>query len=862
MSVACHSSDSSERCAGAYPPDRMIGDLIKIKVEELPNRRPRKKPFFRRSWVKFSLLALVLLSLGGYIGAQLLLKPFREKAATYDLSLLGKLEESSIVFDRNGKELGRLATENRQLVAYGDIPLHFIEALIATEDSRFWEHHGVDWKGVARASFWNTIQGQNRQGASTITQQLARQTFREYAKTLDRKITEVYLAERIELVHTKPQILELYLNRIYLGSGFHGIGAAAQGYFSKDVKDLTLEDSAIIVGLIKNPSRYSPISGQKELTLRERNEVYDRMVVTHKLTSEAAAALKIKPLAVNPSENIRAFGYLQQEVINEVETILEQQGYEGIGGKGFKIHTTVDSVIQRAAEASMTARLAAIEALPDYPKAPGRETPAQFAKILADLRAAGNPAVKAPTPAYLQGAAIVIDNKTGAVLGMVGGREFKESQFNRVTLSKRPAGTVFTPFVYATAFEGQQFPGSRLVDKQMDNTRIMIGATTGTLGEWGMETLQGVHEGEISLRQAFAEGKNNSAARLGLDLGSDKVRDFAKRAGLGDLGGDPSMLLGRSEVSVRDLALAYTTFANAGVRPASTSLVTRIENAAGQPVYVRPANSYQQVRVTDPVTAWMVHSCLEDALAVGTGAPAVEYGLKDFPAAGKTGTHSKSTDLWFAGYTPDVTCVVWTGLDRKETVYPDAFSNRVALPVWTDIMNATRLHFPGTAFPAPAGIQQVELCTVSGKLATEACLELRPDPADPTRNKLFKSSYLEYIRSGFRLTQLCDFHSKSNGNEPPRIQIEEPPVIGASGGIGVSPDAEEAVPVRLKAPTVLGKDPYESNFGVEVLIDPTKPPRAIPVKDTPKDKPAPPKVPIYQPGADPLTPRPDRIQID
>ncbi len=837
----------------------MIGDLIKIKVEELPARRGRKQPFFRRRWVKVFFLGLALLALGGYIAAQIYLKPFREKAASYDLAELAKLQESSIVFDRDGKELGRLATENRQLISYGEIPLHFIEALVATEDSRFWDHDGVDWKGVTRAMVWNTWQGQNRQGASTITQQLARQTYRETARTIERKITEAFLAERIELVHTKPQILELYLNRIYFGSGFYGIGAAAQGYFSKEVKALTLEESAIIVGLIKNPTRYSPISGQKELTLRERNEVFDRMVITNKLTKEAAAQLKTKPLEINVSENIRAFGYLQQEVINEVERILEQQGLEGIGGKGFKVYTTVDSTLQRTAEASMNTRLAEIEARPDYPKSPARETPSQFAKAMADLRATGNPLAK--TPAYLQGAAIVIDNQTGAILSMVGGREFKDSQFNRVTLSKRPTGTAFIPFVYATAFEDQRFPGSRLPDEPMDNTRIMIGATTGTLGEWGMETLQGVHEGEISIRQAFAEGKNNCAARLGLEVGPDKVRDFAKRAGMGDLGADPSMLLGRAEVSVRDLSLAYTTFANDGVRPATTSLVTRIENAAGQPVYQRDPASYQQIRVTDPATAWMVHSCLGDTLAVGTGAPSAEYGLKDFPAAGKTGTHSKSTDLWFAGYTSAVTCVVWVGLDRKETVYPDAFSNRTALPVWTDIMNASSQILTASAFTPPAGLQQVELCTVSGKVATEACLELRPDPDDPTRNKLFKSSYMETVRSGVRLTQLCDIHSKTAGTEPPpRITMEDPPIIGPAGGIGIDVESEEATPVILKAPTVIGKDPYESNFGAEKIIDPAKPPRAIPVSE--KEKPIVPTIPIYKPGADPLTPRPGYIDIE
>lgn len=834
----------------------MIGDLIKIKVEELPTRRARKKPFFRRTWFKVSLLLLVVLGLAGYIGGQLYLKPFREKAATYDLTQLSKLEESSIVYDRNGKELGRLGSDNRQLVNYTQIPLHFIEALVATEDSRFWEHKGIDWYGVSRATVWNTIRGENRQGASTITQQLGRQTFHLFEPSLDRKITEAFLAQRIELVHTKPQILELYLNRIFFGSSFYGIGAATQGYFSKEVKNLTLEESAILVGLIKNPKLYSPITGKRELTLRERNEVYDRMVITKKLTAERAAELKIKPLEVNISETARASGYLQQEVENEVDSILEQQGYEGIGGKGFKVFTTVDTVMQQAAEASLRTRLAAVEAQPDYPKLPGRETPASFA-----ARAAANQSGKALQPAYLQGAALVIDNKTGAILSMVGGREFKESQFNRVTLSKRPAGTAFTPFVYATAFEGQHFPGSRLADKALDNSRIMIGATTGTLGEWGMENLNAVHEDEVSIRQAFAEGKNNCAARLGLETGPDKVRDFAKRAGMGDLGTEPSMLLGRQEVSVHDLALAYTSFANAGVRPAATSLVTRIENAQGQTIYLRPANTYQQIRVTDPVTAWMVHSCLDDTLAVGTGSLSKQYGLKDFPAAGKTGTHSKYTDLWFAGYSSAVTCVVWAGLDRKETVYPEAFSNRIALPIWVDIMNASQDHFAGKPFTPPDGIEEIELCTESGKLATEACLELRPDPADPTRNKLFKSSYLEYIRAGLRFTQLCDVHSKSSDIEAPRIMIEEPPVIGPGGGVGVNVDAEEAIPVRLKSPTVIGKDPYESNFGIEIVIDSSKPPRAVPVKDTP-DKPAPPPVPIYKPGADPLTPRPDRALID
>ena len=841
----------------------MIGDLINIKIEDLPSRRARKKPLHRRKWIKKLLLGCVLLAICGYIAAHIYLKPYREEAETYDLAVLNKLEESSVVYDRNSKELGRLSSENIQLVAFAEIPSHFIDALIATEDSRFYKHHGVDWWGVGRAVYQYVLKGGNRQGASSITQQLARNAYARRENTLDRKIFEAFLAMRIEKHYNgnKNQILELYLNRIWFGSQYYGLGAAAQGYFRKTVSALTLEDSAILVGLIKNPRLYSPLKPEnREYTLRERNEVYDRMVITSKLTKAKASELRIKPLDINLSGNSLSFNYLQSEVQNEVDSILKKQGFEGDAGKGFKFYTSVDTSIQQAAEKSMRTRLSEIEALAEYPKTDVRETPATFA-----VRVAANPSGKALQPGYLQGASLVIDNKTGAVLSMVGGRNFKESQFNRVNLSKRPAGTVFTPFVYAAAFEGQYFPGSRIQDEPMDNTRVMIGATTGTLGEWGMEA-SGVHQGEISLRQALVEGKNNCVARLGLEIGVDKVKDFGKRAGLGELPGEPSMLLGRGELSVNELCLAYTTFANAGVRPASTFLITRIETSAGQTIYTRRASDDQPVKVTDPITAWMVHSCLDDALAIGTGEAAKsQYGLKPFPASGKTGTHSRSTDLWFAGYSNAVTCVVWAGLDRKDTVYPDAFSNRVALPIWTDIMNASQENFPGADFVPPVDIKDVELCEISGKLATYACLEDRPDPADPTRLKRFKSAYLEYIRPGYRINESCDFHSNSSQGEP-LLQNPDPPMIfaPAPGGVGVPLDNEEATPVLLQSTTVDGKDPYESNFGIGVIsADPNKPPKAIIIKEEDTATPLAPAVPAYKAGADPiLIPLPGPATVD
>lgn len=795
----------------------MIGELIKIKPEELPRRRPKPKPFYRRTWFQISLFALALAAIGGYVGLQIFLQPYRERAAAFDLTLLGKLEESSSVFDRTGKEIGRLGPENRQVIKFDEFPLHLIDALVATEDAEFWTHGGVSYKGILRAGFWNTIQGEQRQGASTITQQLARQTFGLKENSLDRKLVEACLAQRIEKAYTKKEILELYLNRIYLGAGFYGIEAAAQGYFTKAVKDLTLEEAAVIVGLIKNPTNYNPISGNRNYTLRERNEVYDRMVVTGKLSKKQAAGLKGKPLAVNPWEELQGGGYFQQEVEAEVNRILTSRGYtEGVGGKGFKVYTTLDSGLQRRAEESLRKRLAEVERRPEYPKQ--RQTPEDYRKEVEAARAAvraGDTSAKRPETAYLQGAVLVIDNRTGDVLCMVGGRDYADNKFNRVTKMRRSPGTAFVPFVYAAAFEDKYYPGSRVEDSPMDNTRVMVGATNGILGEWGTERLDAVHEkAPISARQALMEGKNNSAARLGLDVGLEKVKNLAARAGL-EVPADAAMLLGKHEVTIRDMALAYTIFPNGGGKPKGLSMVTRIEDFHGNVIYRRSEEPPPLQEVTDPYTAWMVNDCLADALAVGTGSPASEeFGLKDFPAAAKTGTHYNSTDLWCAGYDSEVTCVVWAGLDRPQPVYENAFGNRVALPVWVDIMNASQESFPAREMEPPEGIQQIDLCEKSGLRATDACVEQRPDPHDPSRLKWFRTSYKEYLRPGYRVDGHCALHSGEHLPVVPDAALPLP-VLGG-GGTGIPVEIEEARPVLLAAPTVVGEDPYGSIGGGKV----------------------------------------------
>ncbi len=822
----------------------MIGELIKIQPGQLTVNRGkrRRKSLFKRRWFQVLLLLMLLGGVAGWLGLMAYLKPFEEKAATFDMSLVAKLEQSSILFDRKRAEIGRLANENRVLIPFSEMPVHLIDALISTEDQRFWSHKGVDYWGIARAAKDNILSGEVKQGASTITQQLAKNTYGLTDKTRERKILEIYLAKRIELQYSKSEILEHYFNRIPLGKGFYGIEAAAQGYFSKPAKDLTVSEAATIVGLIKAPSVYSPLNSIP-LATRERNKVFDRMVAEKKLDSEEAEKLKKAPMVLRPSDVARATGYVQREVEEEVETILAGMGIEGITGKGFKIFTTLDSTLQQAAEQSLTKRLAEIENGAGYPQ---REKFADYAAKLDAFTKAKLPATERPVPAYLQAAVLAVDNQTGGVLALCGGRDFAHSQYNRVKLTKRPSGTAFVPFVYTAAFEGTHFPGSRIADAPMDNTKVMMGAVTGTLGEWGAEGLATEHEGTTSLRRALIQGKNNCAARLGLDVGVKKVNEFAKRAGLGDLPPDPSSLLGRSEVSLRDLTLAYTIFPNGGSKPEKIWFVSRIEKPDGGVLYERPAAA-TFVPVTDPVSTWMTHSCLEESLLldIGTASNAKEYGLKDMPVAGKTGTHMNGTDLWFAGYSSRITCAVWVGLDKKEPVYSAAFSRHTALPIWVDIMNAGAAKSTPEPLAQPDGLSLVELCAVSGELATESCLELGPDPTNPGRQKFIKCSYMEYIRPESKLELRCTFHNTEDAGNTVTAPVNPLTLTSGTGGDLAGLDAR---PVIVTGLVVIGDDPYHSLTGK---------PLPVPTGEDPPEKPVTPPVKSGAPPVIPVAPVPN-----
>jgi len=815
-----------------------------IELESKSNWRggsAAKPPFYRRTWF-LSLLALMVVAvIAVFIGVSLIVTPLREKAESFDLNELRKLEAASIILDRNAEELFRLYMLNRMPVEFREVPQHLVDALVSQEDSRFFSHNGVDYMGIARAVYLNWRAGQETQGASTITQQLARNTFNLSEKSYRRKLLEAFTAMRIEENFSKSQILELYLNRIYFGGGFYGIQAACNGYFGKDVKEISIQEAATLCGLIKSPNNIQPLRNPQR-ALKERNSVLDRMVTEGYLGKEKARDLKLTPLITAPQEGDRRLSYIFDEVRR---IVVEHVGEERAAIGGFQIYTSIDRTLQKAAEDAIRRRLAEVEQRQGY----SHQTLEQYKAITKDYRTKLNagiisPDEPKPTPDYLQAASLVIDNDTGAILAMVGGRDFIDSQYNRAMNTRRPAGTAFVPFVYASAFSSNDFfPGTLVEDSYVSNRLVMIGAPDGVLGEWGTEELNPQYSrSAISSREALANGRNSATVNLAIQLGEEISRDNATRGNTqqeilaaakevnrlarecgiqSPMKEYQSVILGTNEVKLDEFCLAYSTFPNGGSRPQALHLVERITDSDDKIIY--QVNLAEQTSVTamDEVAAYQVHSCLTDALRTGTGkAAAAEFGMKDFPAAGKTGTHAEFKDLWFMGYTSSVTCGVWVGFDKQRTIYDGAFSSRIALPIWTDTINVIGELYPAEEIGPPPSAERVELCKTSGMRATDFCFDQIPQASG--KMQAVRTTYLEYMRPGTRFDSYCITHSAEGINAD--ILMFKP--ASSRGGPGSSlADTGKYIhiePVRMQGLTILGQDPYKA-------VQPVR--RAIPVEE-------------------------------
>lgn len=622
-----------------------------------PKKSPRRRRRVLRTVFKLAAVTLFLWALValGYYGW----------ALTFDLKLIHAMEERSLIYDHEGQVFGRLAGENRVAVPFDKVSNDFVNALISREDTRFYQHHGVDPIGVARAAVRNLLLGGFREGASTITQQLARNSFPLGGKNLHRKLIEAALAFRIETELTKEEILEAYMNRIYFGSGTFGVEAASQAYFGKPASRLSLPEAATLAGLIRSPNRFSPLRDPTK-SRRERDTVLRRMVETGLLErgrgSEALAAPLVTAGRETPSA---AEGWAMDAILRELELVLEPGRLdEG----GLRIYTTIDGALQRAAEQSVRTRLAAVESQPGYP----HPAMGAFADRSFDREKA--------TP-YLEAAVLAIDNASGGIRAIVGGRDYVRSRFQRVLFGHRQAGSVVKPFVYAEAFRTGLRPGDKV-----DDNPIRSGEVPSRYGSYSPSNSDNTYRGMRPVAEGLIDSRNTMTVRIGLSTGLDRIATTIARAGLAaDPPRFPALTLGAFETTLKDVTTAYTVFATGGVR-LQPFLIDRVLDARGNVLF---RSTRGRLPVLDEKSARLVASLLGEVVERGTAARAREFGLRH-RAGGKTGTTNNFVDAWFVGFDETLTCGVWVGFDQPKPIRPGGYGSALALPVWVDVVEAAR----------------------------------------------------------------------------------------------------------------------------------------------------------------------------
>lgn len=618
-------------------------------------------------------------------------------ASTYNISLVQEIPQRSTVYDMNGAIYSRLQGENRVVVKGEEVSRNFIDALLAREDTRFLSHRGVDPIGVARALVRNVTSKSAREGASTLTQQLARNTFPLGGKNVHRKLLEAFVAIRIEQHYTKEEVLEHYMNRIYFGAGVYGIETASLAYFGKHAKDLSLAESAMMAGIIRAPTTYSPRKNWKG-AVRQRDQVLDRLAKLEKISTAEAEAAKRAPLALTKRPRLQLQeNYALDAVREDLEVLLtDEQQADG----GMKIYTSIDPVLQRAAEQAVDANLRKVEQRPGY-NHPKRAT---FASLPDEE--------KTRTP-YLQGAAMVIDHRNGGIRAIVGGRDYAESPYNRARESHRQIGSTFKPFVYSAAFQRGVLPGMTI-----DDGPIRRGEVDGA-PEWHPENSDGTFKGLMAADEGLIQSRNTMSVRVGELAGLDGILRFARASGFEDVPRQPAIYLGAFESTLTELTSAYTVLANLGTRR-QPYIIERIDNAEGETIFRSPHLAPQ---VLDSGVCWLTTSALSKVMERGTGAGVKTEGFSK-PCAGKTGTTNDYMDAWFVGYTSSLTCGVWVGLDQPKTIVSRGYGAALALPIWADIMAAA----PAAAYPAKQlatpSLRHCDVCAVSNELATDGCARL------------------------------------------------------------------------------------------------------------------------------------------
>lgn len=759
----------------------------------------RKRPFFLRGrfWFCVTLTLFGLAIVGGIAGLMVYrhlvdyTQPYRERAATYNLELINELERPSLIVDRNGREIGRFFVQNRSIIPIEEVPEIFIDALRAGEDQRFYSHQGVDYVGVVRAAYLNWRAGKTTQGASTITQQLARNAFdlegdrrRRGESGMQRKMVEAFLAMRIEERYSKREILEFYLNRIYFGSGFYGIRSASLGYFGKEPAELDALESAAIVGCIKNPSNLSPLRYPED-NRKSRNLVLGRMVDLGAISRRESRQLQEAELKLNPRPLRRGTTHVYERIAEAVSRVM---GENGLSEGGFTIHTTILKEAQDAAEQQLEKVLLQAEAHPGY-KHPRH---ADYTK---------NEDVD---PQYVQGACLMVHQQTGEVLVHVGGRDYADAPYDFIESGMRPLGTAFFPFLYATALQAGLLPTTMLEDEPMDNRSVMVSGREGILGEWGSEINQPRYEGEITLRRALEASKIAATVRLADQIGLDTLARKVSEYGLpmADAERLRRMAVGFEPANLKQAVRAISVFGQGGrLGPQELVYLQRIEDASGHTVYRSQPRERPEVQVIGEGTAFQVHDMLVGGGRRGSARGFQQAMGKSFHGAGKGGTTHDFGDCWFLGYTSELSCGVWTGFlnSNGEPIYTGAFSRDLAMPVWQAAMKAALPWFEGEPFEAPAQLTSEMVCSVTGQRPTKYCQEYVEDPETKVERAV-STARREYFRQQHARLPFCQFHS-GIGETPDGIDIAE-----------LEASVVDAVPVRPLSSVLLGDDPYHSEL--------------------------------------------------
>ena len=599
--------------------------------------------------------------------------------------------QASLIYDRDGGLLARLAPEQRIVVPYSALPKHLVDAFLAVEDRRFWDHGGVDWRRSVGA-LWRDVRSLSaREGSSTITMQLARNVFPEHltrARTLRRKLWEVVLARQIESSFSKQQILELYLNQIYLGDGRYGVEAASRNYFGKPVKDTTLAEAAVLAALPKAPATYDPRRAP-QLARKRRNLVLALMQSAGFITeSQMKQAQKPRIKLSKPQDPFSApwvEGWVRKELRERFGPDAEV--------RGLRVHTTIDPKIQLAAEQELGGQVIAVEA--------GRL--GRFRGKQCEGKVVDDP------DQCLQGLLVALSPVSGDVLALVGGRDHDLSQFDRATQARRQPGSAFKPFIYAAALR-QGWPTTTVLGAGPEPQEGDYNPAEG-----GMET-----HGPLTMREALRTSSNRAAVELGGRVGVRAVAQLAKDLGIGSPIPDwPSTFLGAAALSPLELTAAYAAFVNGGYR-IKPRLIAFVESVDGRPLFAAPV---ERTQVLDPAIAFVMADLLRGVVDGGTGKRARVSGLPESVAiAGKTGTTNGAQDAWFVGATPDAVVTAWLGFDRPRTIAASATGGRLAAPVVGRVLREVYRHRPPPPpLQPPPNVALREIDTGTGKLATSGC---------------------------------------------------------------------------------------------------------------------------------------------